>query len=75
MRILRVVGSGLLPCGCFVGLYETYDGPTVQIIEERGVACLRRGHEPGQPVASAQMDDALVASGHARTPGRSMESR
>jgi hypothetical protein len=53
MRILRVVGSGLLPCGCFVGLYETYSGPTVQIIEERGVSCRERDHEPGAQIAPA----------------------
>lgn len=47
MRILRVVGSGLLPCGCFVGLYETYSGPTVQVIEEQGVKCTEPDHEPG----------------------------
>lgn len=47
MRILRVVGSRLLPCGCFVGLYETYSGPTVQIVEERGVSCGDPDHEPG----------------------------
>ncbi len=50
MRILRIVGSGLLPCGCFVGLYETYSGPTVQIVEERGVSCSDPAHEPGVQV-------------------------
>ncbi len=47
MRILRGVGSGLLPCGCFVGLYETYSGPTVQVVEERGVTCTDPHHRPG----------------------------
>ncbi len=47
MRILRGVGSGSLPCGCFVGLYETYSGPTVQVIEERGVSCADSRHKPG----------------------------
>ncbi len=47
MRILRVVGSGLLPCGCFVGLYETYSGPTVQIIEEPGLTCTEVDHRAG----------------------------
>ncbi len=47
MRILRVVGSELLPCGCFVGLYETYSGPTVQVIEERGVSCVDPMHKQG----------------------------
>ncbi len=47
MRILRGVGSDLLACGCFVGLYETYKGPIVQIIEERGVACHEAQHRAG----------------------------
>ncbi len=53
MRVLRGVGSGLLACGCFVGLYETYRGPTVQIIEERGAVCANPQHRPGvqQPYA------------------------
>ncbi len=50
MRILRVVGSSLLPCGCFIGLYETYKGPTVQIVEERGVSCTDPRHEPGAQI-------------------------
>ncbi len=51
MRILRVVGSGLLPCGCFVGLYETYSGPTVQVIEEKGLSCTDPAHAPGAQIA------------------------
>lgn len=51
MRVLRVVGSGLLKCGCFVGLYETYSGPTVQIIEEQGVTCTEPDHWPGAQMA------------------------
>ncbi len=68
MRILRVVGSGLLPCGCFVGLYETYDGPTVQIIEERGVRCLEPTHEPGQHTTANPVHASLIASGRATAP-------
>ena len=60
MRILRVVGSGLLPCGCFVGLYETYSGPTVQIVEELGVNCSDPGHHPGAQIV-------LAAGGQPRT--------
>jgi len=51
MRILRGAGSALLPCGCFVGLYETYSGPTVQIVEERGASCSDARHEPGAQIA------------------------
>lgn len=44
MRILRGVGSRTLPCGCLVGLYETYDRQTVALIDARGSACLDRAH-------------------------------
>ncbi len=46
MHILRVLGSRLLPCGCFVGRYETYDGATVEIVDEVGVRC-DAGHRNG----------------------------
>jgi hypothetical protein len=48
MRILRGLGSRLLACGCFVGVYETYSGNTVEIIEERGPRCADRTHEEGR---------------------------
>jgi hypothetical protein len=47
LRILRGVGSRSLKCGCFVGLYETYDGATVEIVDERGRRCTDRSHVPG----------------------------
>ncbi len=48
LRILRVVGSRSLDCGCFVGVYETYDGTAVEIVEERGPACPDQSHEEGR---------------------------
>ena len=54
MHILRVLGSRLLPCGCFVGRYETYAGTTVEIVDEVGVRC-DAGHRAGRGVAT---DDA-----------------
>ncbi len=48
VRILRVVGSQSLECGCFVGVYETYDGATVEIVEERGPRCPERAHHEGR---------------------------
>ena len=70
MRILRVVGSKLLPCGCFVGLYETYDGPTVQIVEERGLTCIDARHVPGERTALPDREPALVGAGHASAASR-----
>jgi len=48
MRILRGLGSRLLACGCFVGVYETYSGETVEIVEERGPRCTDLSHEDGR---------------------------
>ncbi len=75
MRILRVVGSKLLPCGCFVGLYETYDGPTVQIVEERGLTCVDVRHVPGERIALPGGEPALVAVGGPSAASRSSRSR
>src|SRR4026208_1564768 len=35
MRILRLLSDRLLPCGCRLGIYETYVGPLVQIVDAR----------------------------------------
>ncbi len=48
LRILRVVGSRSLTCGCFVGVYETYDGATVEIVEEHGAGCTEQSHVEGR---------------------------
>ncbi len=48
MRILRGLGSRELACGCFVGVYETYSGHTVEIVEERGPQCADRTHQEGR---------------------------
>ncbi|MBE3134499.1 MAG: hypothetical protein IMZ55_13600 [Acidobacteria bacterium] len=47
MRLLRVVRSHLLDCGCFVGVYETYSGRNIEIIDDRGHACGEASHRPG----------------------------
>jgi hypothetical protein len=38
------VGSRLLPCGCLVGRYETFDGQLLEIIDARGAACALDDH-------------------------------
>ncbi len=61
MRILRVVGSESLPCGCFVGYYETYAGKTVQVIEEQGTYCRESTHRPGSRLTGIAPDLLLAA--------------
>ncbi len=59
MRILRILQSQSLPCRCFVGVYETYDGQTVRIIEESGKGCKEALHRPGVIVRWRQADSAV----------------
>jgi len=54
MRILRGLGSRSLRCECFVGVYETYDGDTIEIIEERGRRCGDRSHKAGKVTIVSQ---------------------
>jgi hypothetical protein len=43
-RILRGLGSRALPCGCLIGLYETYAKETVAIVDARGISCANELH-------------------------------
>ncbi|MEO8070811.1 MAG: hypothetical protein ABI652_05380 [Acidobacteriota bacterium] len=45
MRLLRGLSGKLLTCGCFLGIYETYDGQVVKTIDARGGACGDSTHE------------------------------
>ena len=50
MRIRRGLSSRHLPCGCVVGIYETYSDETVAIIDVRGNACGDPAHTSGNAV-------------------------
>jgi hypothetical protein len=50
MRILRGLSSRLLPCGCVAGIYETYDGDVVTIVDERAAACIDPRHADGNVI-------------------------
>ena len=47
MRILRLLATRPLPCGCLAGVYETYDGPIATILDARGDDCPDVTHQPG----------------------------
>jgi hypothetical protein len=62
MRILRGLSGGFLPCGCLTGIYETYEGEIVSIVDARGTICADSAHAcgnlvpmepPARPVAEA----------------------
>ena len=44
MRLLRGLAGRVLACGCFVGVYETYDGQIVSTIDACGPGCRQAGH-------------------------------
>jgi hypothetical protein len=48
MRILRGLSSESLPCGCVAGVYETYGGPIVTIIDGKGTRCSTSSHREGK---------------------------
>lgn len=62
MRLLRGLGSQLLPCGCLAGVYETYAGPTVSIIDARGDRCDIPDHRPGIVVTTSATRAAIPAA-------------
>ena len=47
MRTLRLLCSRPLPCGCLVGIYETYAGPNVWIVDARAADCTDSTHRSG----------------------------
>jgi hypothetical protein len=46
-RILRGLTSERLDCGCVRGVYETYDGRVITVLDAVGEACQEPGHETG----------------------------
>jgi hypothetical protein len=47
-RILRGLTSQRLACGCTAGVYETYDGRVVSVLDARGERCRDETHEAGR---------------------------
>jgi hypothetical protein len=45
--ILRVLRGAHLPCGCVAGIYETYAGTTVAVIDEAHAECRLAQHRNG----------------------------
>jgi hypothetical protein len=54
MRILRGLSSKWLPCECLVGIYETYDGLVVTIVDAKGTGCTDPEHRTGQMLPRVQ---------------------
>ena len=65
MRIQRGLGSRVLACGCVAGVYETYDGETVAILDARGTTCADSAHEQGKQLP---LDALPIRSTSSRRP-------
>jgi hypothetical protein len=80
MRILRGLGSRRLACECVVGIYETYDGAAVAILDVRDAGCTDAQHQRDAevdlrtaPAAQAHEESDLASSqdfAHARAVSR-----
>lgn len=70
MRLLRGLGSHRLDCGCLAGIYETYAGTTVSILDARGEHCTFATHHPGEKVEQTDLD--RLASTASRQPRTSI---
>jgi len=65
MRILRGIGSRLLPCGCSIGLYETYGGRSVALVDNHHPLCRDATHQ-----VNATIDPVLLERRANRTDPR-----
>lgn len=60
MRILKGLRSAVLPCGCLIGVYETYDGTVVTLVDTADPGCTNTLHRDGNEVP----EPAVVRTGH-----------
>jgi hypothetical protein len=66
MRILRGLSSQFLPCGCLAGVYETYDGTVVGVLDAKAAACRLARHRTGKEIpvdATASPQDPPAGAG------------
>jgi hypothetical protein len=70
MRLLRVLSSQHLPCGCLVGVYEQFNCHVVGIIDEQGDMCHNTQHRPGQvaPLTDPVSPEVFRVAAEATTP-------
>jgi hypothetical protein len=70
MRILRGLTSRLLPCGCLAGVYETYDGSVVTLLDERQSTCSDPKHTDGHEIPDLAGIRSARDDQQPRTPSR-----
>jgi hypothetical protein len=69
MRVLRGLSSRMLSCGCTTGLYESYSGDVVAILDARGARCDNASHTEGASMALSDVDDLTAAPAAPVSPG------
>ena len=69
MRLRRGVAGRVLPCGCLVGIYETYDGSVVATIDAKGTTCAQGVHVLHAVVAEASVQPGDANAGSSGSPG------
>ena len=71
MRILRGLSSKFLPCGCLAGVYETYDGTVVGILDAKADACHVATHRNGKIIpVDASVPARVTPSDDTKQPTR-----
>jgi hypothetical protein len=50
-RVQRGLSSRFLPCGCLAGIYETYNGKVIAIVDARSATCADPAHAIGRSIA------------------------
>ncbi len=49
-RIRLTLAGFTLPCGCLVGVYETYSGTVVRLLDARASGCTDEQHQRGAEI-------------------------
>ena len=65
MRLLQGVSGETLPCGCLVGVYETYEGVVVRMVDATADSCPHPEHR-----VNAELPSPAVLSGRSALPSR-----
>ena len=64
-RILRGLSSRLLPCGCLLGIYETYEGSVIGLVDLKSAKCADRTHDGGTIIPASRFEsDGDTRAGH-----------
>ena len=68
MRILRGLSAKTLHCGCAAGVYETYGGKIVAIIDAHAPGCADTAHALGKVVPAGTQTAPSATDSIPKTP-------